>query len=180
MGKVRFVRAKQALPDAKVLHRLLAYDGSTGLFTWRSRGVAGWDKRWAGRPALACDWNGYKVGALLGKRTVGAHRIAYKYVHCVDPVEVDHINGDRSDNRISNLRSVTASENRRNGGIPRHNTSGIVGVRFRPERNKWHAYIGLGERSVNLGYFTDRSLAVAARIEAEMRYGFTENGRRTR
>lgn len=164
------------LPSADELRRLLDYDPETGRFTWNIRGVDSWDKRWAGREAFACDWNGYKVGSLCGRRCVSAHRVAYKHFHGIEAVsEVDHINGDRTDNRIVNLRIVTTTENRRNAAAPRTNTSGVVGVYYHSTKRRWKAQITLKNRSKHLGYFDTKEDAVACRRAAEREHGFHPN-----
>jgi hypothetical protein len=169
------------LPPAADLCRLLDYDAETGVLTWKPRGVSGWDKRWAGKPAFNCHWNGYRVGVLLGRRSIGAHRVAFKLVHGFDAPEIDHINGDRADNRIANLRSVTTTENRRNAARPRHNTSGCVGVHFKKDKQKWVAYISLADRYTHIGYFPTKEGAIAARKQAERDHGFHPNhGREAR
>lgn len=164
------------LPTQDVLRALLEYNPETGLFIWKERGVSSWDNRWAGKPALCCNWNGYKVGVILCKRSVQAHRVAFKYMHGHDPVgQIDHINGIRFDNRIANLRDVTVLENRRNAACPSHNTSGFIGVRFRPDRNRWRAHISVNNNTKHLGSFSTREEAIAARKAAEAFYGFHEN-----
>lgn len=164
------------LPSQAELHRLLDYDPEAGTFTWKPRGVSGWDDRWAGREAFPCTYNGYRVGSLLGRGSIAAHRVAFKYVHGLDaPGEVDHINGDRSDNRIANLRAATITQQRRNAARPRHNTSGHMGVRFRADKGRWHAYITECNRYRHIGYFDTEQQAMAARKAAERRLGFHEN-----
>jgi len=163
------------LPSQAELRMLVHYEPHTGKLTWLARGVPGWDKRWAGKPAFNIPSNGYLVGVLHGRRSIGAHRVAYKYMHGVDALEVDHINGDRADNRITNLREVTTTENRRNAAMPRTNRSGIVGVHWRADRNKWVAYISLANRYTFLGYFATKEEASARRKAAECEHGFHPN-----
>ena len=164
------------LPAADALRRLLDFNPATGKFTWLPRGNARWDARWAGREAFACTWNGYKVGSLCGRSCVLAHRVAFKHFYGADaPCEVDHINGDRSDNRIVNLRAVNASENRRNGSVPSHNSSGIVGVAFRPDKGRWRASISIGNASKHIGYYASEHDARIARKAAEKVLGFHPN-----
>jgi len=161
---------------------VLDFDPESGLFHWKPRGVTAWDRRWAGKRAFISDTHGYRTGSLFGETGVLAHRVAWKIHYGDDPRgEVDHINGDRADNRICNLRVVSTKDNRRNAAIPRHNTSGSVGVRFKSEKRKWQAYISEGNRYVHLGYFTSRDDAIAARKQAEVDRGFHPNhGREAR
>ena len=113
-------------------------------------------------------------------------KFEFNFVDCLDKaaalttVQIDHENGDRSDNRIANLRDVPPSENMRN--VKRHitNTSGHVGVFWYKPRNKWVARITVNYTLHHLGYFTDIADAIAARKAAEIFYGFHKNhGRRT-
>jgi hypothetical protein len=115
------------------------------------------------------------VGVIHGVRSIGAHRIAYKYVHGIDPDEVDHINGERADNRICNLRSVTATGNRRNMAKPPSNKSGFVGVHWRQDKKKWVAHITLANRYTFLGYFKTKEEAAERRKAAEREHGFHPN-----
>ena len=89
------------------------------------------------------------------------HRLAWLYVHGCWPSEIDHINRDKSDNRIKNLRDVTRSENGLNTGIRKTNTSGFTGVsKF---RNKWRAYRDLNGKRTYLGMYDTPQEAAQAR-----------------
>lgn len=115
----------------------------------------------AGNPAGGKDTLGYITVSLRGKRYL-AHRLIwlmhYKYL----PMFVDHINGDKSDNRIENLREATKAENAHNSAMRKDNTSGAKGVGWHKARNKWRAYLQLNGRYVHLGLFTKISEAKAA------------------
>lgn len=108
-----------------------------------------------------------------GKRkakTIFLHRFI------VDPLqekEIDHINGDPLDNRKSNLRMATHSENSRNTKLRIDNTSGSKGVYFKNEKwrnKKWFAYINLNNKRINLGYFLTKEDAENIRNKAEQDY----------
>lgn len=75
--------------------------------------------------------------------------------------ETDHINGDKSDNRCSNLRTVTVSENQMNRGPTRSNTSGYKGVTWRKDKKKYQARIEVNNKKVNIGYYDDALIAAA-------------------
>lgn len=83
---------------------------------------------------------------------------------------IDHINRDRTDNRLENLRSVSSTENGMNKGIRSDNTSGKVGVHWDKTRLKWCAMIGYNHKRINLGSFNNFEDAVKAREEAEKQY----------
>lgn len=80
--------------------------------------------------------------------------------------QIDHINGNPLDNRRSNLRFVSASDNSRNQKDRSSNTSGFKGVHFDKTRNKWMAFLGT-KPFKNLGRFDTYEEAVAARLAAE-------------
>lgn len=84
---------------------------------------------------------------------------------------VDHINGNKLDNRKSNLRICCNADNLKNRvKLPSNNTSGILGVRYRADRNKWYAEIQFNKQKINLGSYTEKEDAIKARLEAEIKY----------
>jgi len=130
------------LPEQADLLKALKYDAETGDLTWLPRDPSEfatplacktWNARFTGKPALArLTPEGYRHGRF--KWTIYlAHRVIWKMATGEEPVEIDHINGIRGDNRIANLRSVSVSENRKNMRISSMNTSGIQGVRHTPQ-----------------------------------------------
>lgn len=101
--------------------------------------------------------------------TILLHReIAARMGLEIDGLMIDHINGDGIDNRRSNLRAVTTSENNRNVvGAQRNSTSGLRGVSFMRDRSKWRAQIKAGGRYINLWDFASKEDANKARLKAE-------------
>lgn len=85
-------------------------------------------------------------------------------------MDVDHINGDRLDNRKSNLRVCTHAENRRNTKTPTTNKSGYKGVSWCIRDNKWIAFITLNGKSKNLGRYIDIMDAARAYNNAAIKY----------
>lgn len=175
-------RATLKLPSVELLRELIAYHPETGALEWKRRAPhhfrsqaqrRAWNARWAGRVAEPSKADGYVRLRIDGKQYVG-HRLAWSIFHGAHPdFEIDHINGDRSDNRIANLRASDPATNNRNLSIPRNNTSGRVGVYYQPAR--WRASITINDSPVHLGYFDTFEEAVAAREAAERRHGFHEN-----
>jgi hypothetical protein len=90
-------------------------------------------------------------------------------------LDIDHINHDREDNQIKNLRVVTRSDNMRNAGKSKGNTSGATGVCWSKQNNKWKAQIGVAGGNKNLGFFTNKDEAIEARAEANIKYNFHTN-----
>lgn len=86
------------------------------------------------------------------------HRIAYYMVYGTCPDFIDHINGNRFDNRIENLRPATRSQNASNVGLKRTNTSGVKGLSWAAKYGKWYACIKLNGKNKNLGYFETKEL----------------------
>lgn len=146
------------------LKELLHYDPETGLFT-----------RFSGKVAGAIRPDGY-VRIMLARELYYAHRLAWLYMTgSLPPEQIDHINGNKTDNRLANLRAVTNFENQKNQRKPVSNTSGIIGVVWHKTKNKWNAQIKHKGRSIHLGYFTDIEEAAAARAKASVQYGFHPN-----
>lgn len=139
-----------------------------------------WNTRFAGEEAFSSLSNqGYRHGK-IGGQTYKAHRVLWLlYTGEWPDDQLDHINGIRSDNRISNLRPVSNSENCRNQRMSLNNTTGVTGVVWHSSRNKWHARIKVDGKYRHLGLFESFELAVAARKAAEATFGFHENHGRT-
>jgi hypothetical protein len=103
-----------------------------------------------------------------------AHRIIYSmhYDLDIEGFEIDHLNGDGSDNRIENLRLATIQQNKQNRRTPRNNTSGVKGVLWLASAGKWEARIVLNKKLIRLGSFMSIQDAKEARELAELRlYG---------
>lgn len=187
--------AAKPLPDQSVLLKLLRYEPDTGKIYWKSRPIefakasgqvsalhrqSVTNSRIAGKEAFTCvNATGYFSGAILGQACL-AHRVIWKMMTGEDAAEIDHINGDRKDNRFCNLRSVTRRENTQNRSRSIRNRSGTVGVRQRSQSGKWIAQIKVRSKSIYLGEFEDINDAIDARKKAERTYGFHPNHGRQR
>lgn len=172
------------LPPQALLRQLLHYEPETGKLFWKPRDSAffasqkscnNWNSQRSGKEAFAfIDDRGYCVSCILGRK-FSAHRIIWKLVYGDDPRDIDHINGDRSDNRVSNLRSVSRLTNCRNKKLQSNNTHGHIGVYLEKEKGLWRAQIRISGVLKGLGRFKDFNDAVAARKAAEIEYGFHRN-----
>lgn len=152
---------------AERVREVLHYDRETGEFRWaqpvNARIVVG---DIAGGPHC----RGYWWMSIDGRRYL-AHRVAWLHVHGEWPaLQVDHIKGNRRDNRIANLRQATQSQNNGNSSIRRNNRSGHKGVCWSKKRQKWVAQIMVNGRTTHLGHFTDVEVAAAAYRQALERH----------
>lgn len=177
------------LPTPHELRQLLRYEPTTGMLFWRVRGpewfdhewpesfAEGWNARFAGEEAVACvdSSSGYKTGSILRVR-VKAHRVVWAMCRGDWPHGViDHINGDKTDNRIENLRDTNHIINGRNAKKSKANTSGHTGISWCSQQSKWKVQLRDSGAKVTIGRFQELAEAVAARDEAYRRIGFHEN-----
>lgn len=139
------------------LLELLDYSPDTGVFT---RKIGSRNRR-AGSVA-GSNSHGYREIKLDRKKYL-AHRLAWFYVHGSWPkCLIDHIDMDRSNNRISNLREATHSTNKANRPRPANNKSGIKGVSFYKPTQKWQASICRQYKQTHLGFFESKESAAEA------------------
>lgn len=166
------MKAKEQALSHEYLVDVLEYDPEVGLFIWK-KPVARRIK--PGMVAGALNKNGY-LFIKVGKYIYRAHRLAWFYFYGewppTDSYQIDHIDGNRLNNSIHNLRLVTNTKNAKNHGLYKHNTSGVSGICFCTLNGKWKASIVLNQKRVHLGYYNKFEDAVAARKQAEKEYGF--------
>lgn len=93
----------------------------------------------------------------------------HRYVMGVN-VPIDHVNQKKEDNRKSNLRICTKSQNAINKKVNKNNKSGYTGVIYIQRIKKWHSYITVNKKGINLGYYDSLEEAIAARQKAEITY----------
>ena len=172
--------ATKTLPDAAWLRECLNYDPDTGLFVWRERPphhftrsyeYKRWNTRYAGKRAEHGDGSRHDyLRVSFGGSAFKAHRLAWLLVHG-EPIPdlIDHIDGSPHNNRISNLRAVSNSENKMNARVRADNASGIKGVVLLKIRPRYIAYITVRGRIHHLGTFATMEDAANARREAAER-----------
>lgn len=175
--------AKKPLPSPEVLRQLLRYEPDTGKLFWRERGVEWfrggkyspdrvcriWNKKYSGREAGSPNGHGY-LRINIGAARFLSHRVIWAMMFGHWPAdEIDHINGSRSDNKISNLREADRSQNGHNKGAPKSNVSGRKGVSWHKHGRKWQVKLGVNGQQYYLGLFSDFDQAVEVRAEAARR-----------
>ena len=149
--------------DADTVRDLFVYDMASGDLIWRYPpfGKPSNRARLAGQSAGSVK-NGYVVISLARKK-YSAHRLVWLHVNGEWPAgEIDHIDGNKANNRICNLRVASRSENMRNVGAYRTSSTGIKGVCFHPQERKWRAQITLNRKTELVGRFDSIEAAQAA------------------
>lgn len=170
------IMAARTLPDAGLLRQLLDYNPQTGSLVHRvrpremfasKRAWSTWNARYAGLPATSPKAGYLRV--IIFNRHYKAHRVAYKIHFSIEPPpELDHINGDGLDNRISNLRPASSRQNKLNQRLRSDSTTSVKGVS--PIGRKFRATARVGGKQLHLGRFSTISEAAAARRTAEIEY----------
>ncbi|EMC4142370.1 HNH endonuclease signature motif containing protein [Cronobacter sakazakii] len=166
------------------LKEALEYTPDSGVIRWKQRPKNHFktDNSWratnanfAGKVAGARDNDGYfRIG--IDGRLYRSHRVAWALHYGYWPEnEIDHISGDRGDNRIDNLRTVTSAANNKNLRLYSTNKTGVPGVGWYKARGKWRAKINVSGKVKHIGYFDDFCEAVKARKAAEMKLQYHEN-----
>lgn len=133
------------------LKERLHYDAESGVFTW----INVISKRMFGKAAGSKHKQGYVI-IRVKNRAYLAHRLAWLYVHGCFPaagLEIDHIDLDKKNNAISNLRLATRSQNMMNVGGSAYSSSGVKGVSFRKDLNKYASRIMVDNKPIHLGHF---------------------------
>lgn len=150
---------------AERLREVLVYDSLSGTFVWR---IDRYQNIKAGRIAGNLNPVGY-IGICIDYRLHLAHRLAWLYVYGIWPTnEIDHINGNRSDNRICNLREATAAQNRQNyKKANATNKTGYLGVRTKNNGRTFEANIQVKGRTKYIGAFSTADAAHAAYLTAK-------------
>ena len=178
------------LPSQELLKASLEYDPLTGHLTWLVRPIwtflpregrtpehvaNAWNAAWAGKPAFTSKAkNHYLRGSFNGKYYY-AHRIIWMYVYGENPDDIDHDDGDRSNNKLVNLFDRSRSDNLKNRALSSNNTSGIPGVYWSTPHKLWVASIGHNNKTIHLGWFKSFEDAVSARQKAEVFYKYNPN-----
>lgn len=162
------------------VREILCYDSISGRLTWRfrdrylfktERQFKTWNARFSGREALSSlSKRGYLAGKIFGI-PCKAHHAAWAMHHGEWPSsEVDHIDRDKTNNSIDNLRVVDRSQNCMNRSCHKGSTSKYKGVSYKKSIGKWHSQIQHNKQSIHLGYYNNEIDAAEAYDNAMVKY----------
>jgi hypothetical protein len=167
-----------------LLHELLIYEANIGKIYWKHRDrkyfssekdYKSWNSRFSGKEATTTNKvSGYLNTTIFNKKYY-THRIIWFYLYGEWPEFIDHINGDRVDNRPENLRSVCKRDNSKNRKICTRNTSGVMGVSWHKKTKRWRAFIKIFDKVVTLGSSENMQEMIKLRKNAEVMYGYHLN-----
>lgn len=153
---------KARISDEADMGQYIAYDPATGSFI----SIKQRRRCKVGDILGSLSDDGY-VRITFRRRHYLAHRIAWFLMTGAWPVDkIDHRDLDRSNNRWENLREASQSQNCGNAPLTKRNTSGYKGVSFNKRVGRYQAYIGIGGRQKNLGYFDNPERAHAEYLRA--------------
>lgn len=158
--------AAKPLSEIELLHSVLTYDPATGHFYWKARGN---NAVKAGQKAGSVNIYGY-IKITVRRKGYSAHRLAWLFVHGSWPKEeVDHINGDPADNRITNLRVADRRLNTQNmRKVRKDSTTGVMGAR-KTVTGKFVSGITANGVHHHLGTFLTAEQAHSAYMDAKRR-----------
>lgn len=162
------VRDMKTFTQAELLE-VLEYRPLTGDITYR----VDTQRKVVGELATMQHIEGYLI-VEIGKKQYLAHRLAWFMVHGAWPIQIDHEDHNRTNNKLTNLRDVSSRENQLNTSISNNNTSGVTGVRLLPS-GRYAAFITVNRKQLSLGTYDTIGGAAQARKQAEQQHGFHIN-----
>jgi hypothetical protein len=149
----------------KRLKEVLEYNPQTGLFTWKTKKYNNANTSGAG-----CVKNGGYVSIMVDGKNYYAHRLAWVYVFGNSPIgQIDHINSIKNDNRIENLRDVSAVINMQNKvkALSSNKSTGLLGVTYVKKNGTYTAQIRVDGKKINLGFFKTATEGYEAYLSAK-------------
>jgi hypothetical protein len=165
------------------LKECFLYEQELGILIWRERPVEHFknqhrqrifNSKYAAKKAGVINTAGYWVVGLNGKLFLG-HRLIWIYHFGAEPEVIDHINHNRSDNRLENLREVSRALNSRNMNREVKAESGHFGVYRNAQNECWDASIQLNGKKKHLGSFKEKEAAIRARKAMEEKLNYHAN-----
>ncbi len=169
---MEFKGSKEEFISLDRLREVLVFDYDKGVFIWKKStgrrnklgNKAGWVDTSTGYENIKIDGKKYK-----------SHTLAWFY--CFEEIvkNLDHINHNKLDNRISNLRFVSHIENCKNKQLSKNNSSGVCGVSFHSKNKRWVSFIKVDGKHIHLGSFENKDEAINCRKNAEIKYNFHKN-----
>lgn len=155
-----------------------------GVLYWKKRPINGmWSKvfnaRYANKEAGGFDGKGYRrVKYDQAKPTIGVHRVIFLMYNGYLPDVVDHIDGNKANNRIENLRGADQKRNNYNSRLARHNTSGVKGVSFHTPSKRWRCSMSIDNKIKQVwGFDSKEDAAEFMYLWREMAHGeFANHG----
>lgn len=176
--------------EISLLHEALIYDFQSGALIWKKRPISHFsdtknrtaqrtqrvfNSTFAGKRAGSLTPEGYRVVTVCGVALL-EHRVVFAMVNNRWPEqEIDHINGEKADNRVQNLREVDRQGNALNLRVRKDSRSGVVGVGWYPPTGKWRARITIAGKTKAIGHYETFEDACAARARAQHDLGFHAN-----
>jgi hypothetical protein len=159
------------LPLLEIVESYLDYNPETGIGVWKRKRMGPGRQVKVGLPAGTINNQGYIYIGLFGQR-YAAHRLFWLLYYKQDPGSkfIDHMDLNKSNNKIANLRLVTKSENGLNTLLPSNNKTGVVGVHYCNTTQKFVAQIKVNNQPRHLGRFENIEDAIIARQKAFIRY----------
>ena len=154
----------------KEVKKLFTYDKNTGIFTRKTA----LSNRVKIGDILNSNYNGYYAVRTNGK-SFYLHRLAWLYYYGIEPNTIDHIDGNKTNNKINNLRNVTQQCNQKNMKKSKANISGHTGIYRHSKNEKWVANICINGKTKYLGSFFNISEAIEIRKKAEIENNFHKN-----
>lgn len=160
------------LPSQNYIKSVLDYNLETGVFTWKYRNDVPkeWNTRRAGSIAGRTDKRGY-ITITIYKRHFYAHRLAWLWMTGECPYDdVDHRDRNPSNNKWSNLRRGSRTQNHGNRAISPKNTSGFKGVSLFKRDGTWRSQIQINGENIHLGYYLTPEKAHEVYMKAAKKY----------
>jgi hypothetical protein len=160
-----------------LLNHLFEYDKETGNLIWKIKPSSRGHRVKVGDIAGTLKSHGYlSVG--INYNSYRAHRLIFLMHKGYLPKTIDHINGEKLDNRIENLRAATVGQNQHNRKTNANNTSGYKGVSWNKAQKKWTARITLERKIIHLGYFAnvEEAAEVVRKAREELHGSFANHG----